>query len=363
MFSRLQELESRLIELERKMSDPESAKNQQRFTALAREHGSLNKIVSAYRKYKTLEEQLEEAQALASEETGDEELRQLAQEEVQEKERQLKELTEKLTDMLLSKDEGADRNAIVEVRAGTGGEEAALFASDIFRMYEHFAENKGWKMEILSSSPTELGGFREIVFSFSGPAAYGTMKYESGGHRVQRVPKTETQGRIHTSLVTVAVLPEAQEVDIKIPEDDLRIERIHGGGPGGQSVNKTSSAVRVTHIPSGAIVFCQDERSQHRNLDKAMRILRSRLLEIEEKRKERERGDMRRSMVRSGDRSEKVRTYNFPQNRVTDHRINLSIYDLQGVLEGKLEKLANALAEKDREEKLKNINPANKEES
>jgi peptide chain release factor 1 len=260
--------------------------------------------------------------------------------------------------MLLSKDEGADRNAIVEIRAGTGGGEAALFAADIFRMYEHVAEKKRWKMELLSSSPTELGGFREVVFSLSGPKAYGTMRYESGGHRVQRVPRTETQGRIHTSLVTVAVLPEAQEVDIKIPDDDLRIERIHGGGPGGQSVNKTSSAIRVTHIPSGAIVFCQDERSQHRNLDKAMRILRSRLLEIEEERKEKERGDMRRSMVRSGDRSEKVRTYNVPQNRVTDHRVNLSIYDLQGVLEGNLDALSSALAEKDKEERLKNLDLA-----
>jgi peptide chain release factor 1 len=356
MFDRLEELENRLVELEEKMSDPESARDQQRFTALAREHGSLNKIVSAYRKYKILKNEFEEAQVLATDETDDQELRELAQEEVLEKERQLEELTVKLTDMLLSKDEGADRNAIVEVRAGTGGDEAALFGADIFRMYERFAERKGWKMEILSSSPTELGGFREIVFSLSGSGAYGTMKYESGGHRVQRVPKTETQGRIHTSLVTVAVLPEAEEVDLQIPGDDLRIERIHGGGPGGQSVNKTSSAVRVTHIPSGTLVFCQDERSQHRNLEKAMRILRSRLLEIEQKRKEKERGDMRRNMVRSGDRSEKVRTYNFPQNRVTDHRINLSIYNLQGVLEGNLDKLAGALAERDREERLKNIN-------
>lgn len=362
MFDRLDELDKHLVELEKKLADPELAKDPQRYTALAREHGSLNKIVSSYRKYKALKTELEEAQSLAADEEGDGELRELAREEAAEKERQLAQLSQKLTDMLLSKDEGVDRNAIVEVRAGTGGDEAALFSADIFRMYERFAQVKGWKMEILSSSPTELGGFREVVFSLSGPGAYGTMRYESGGHRVQRVPKTETQGRIHTSLVTVAVLPEAQEVDIKIPDDDLRIERIHGGGPGGQSVNKTSSAVRVTHIPSGAIVFCQDERSQHRNLEKAMRILRSRLLEIEVERKEKERGDLRRSMVRSGDRSEKVRTYNFPQNRVTDHRVNVSIYDLQGVLEGKLDELTSALVKKDREERLRNLNLASRED-
>ena len=346
MFDRLEELEKRAVELEKKLADPEIARQPQLYTALAREHGSLAKIVSAYRSYSALKREVEEVRALAADETGDSELRELAR---------------KLTDMLISKDEGADRNAIVEVRAGTGGGEAALFAADIFRMYERFAQTKSWKMEILSSSPTELGGFREIVFSLSGPGVYGTMKYESGGHRVQRVPKTETQGRIHTSLVTVAVLPEAEEVDFKIPADDLRIERIHGGGPGGQSVNKTSSAIRVTHIPSGAIVFCQDERSQHRNLEKAMRILRSRLMEIEQERKEKERGDMRRSMVRSGDRSEKVRTYNFPQNRVTDHRISLSVYNLEGVLEGALEQFASALAQRDREEKLKNVNITKRE--
>jgi peptide chain release factor 1 len=358
MFDRLEELERRLLELEAKMSNPELAKEPQRYTAIAREHGSLAKIVGSYRKYKTLKRELEEARSLADEGNDDEELRELAKQEVSEKQRQLDQLTEKLTDMLLSKDEGIDRNAIVEIRAGTGGEEAALFAADIFRMYERFAEEKKWEMEILSSSPTEMGGFREVVFSLGGPGAYGTMRYESGGHRVQRVPKTETQGRIHTSLVTVAVLPEAEEVDVRIPDDDLRIERIHGGGPGGQSVNKTASAVRVTHLPTGIIVHCQDERSQRRNLGKAMRILRSRLMEMEEERKEKERGDLRRSMVRSGDRSEKVRTYNFPQNRVTDHRINMSIYDLQGILEGNLDKLSKALARKDREEKLKNVNLA-----
>lgn len=355
MFDRLEELEKRIVELEAKLSDPENVRETQRYTALAREHGSIAKIVSAYRQYKALTKEIEEAEELARDDNDDSELRELARQEVQEKRRQLDELTGKLTDMLLSKDEGADRNAIVEVRAGTGGGEAALFAADVFRMYEKFAEKKRWKMDILSSNPTELGGFREIVFSLSGAGAYGTMKYESGGHRVQRVPKTETQGRIHTSLVTVAVLPEAEEVDIQIPDDDLRIERIHGGGPGGQSINKTASAVRVTHLPTGIIVHCQDERSQHRNLDKAMLILRSRLLEIEEERKEKERGDMRRSMVRSGDRSEKVRTYNFPQNRVTDHRINFSKYDLEGILEGNLDDFTSKLAREDREEKLRNL--------
>ncbi len=355
MFKRLEELEKRVVAIEKRLSDPETVKDTNVYSALAKEHGSLSKIVSAYRKYKSVQKELVEARALAEDESGDEELQELAGQEAQEKERQVAELEQKLTNMLLSKDEGVDRNAIVEVRAGTGGHEAALFAAEIFGMYQRFAQKKGWKLEILNSSPTELGGFREVVFSLSGQAAYGIMRYESGGHRVQRVPKTETQGRIHTSLVTVAVLPEAEEVDIKIPADDLRIERIHGGGPGGQSVNKTASAVRVTHLPTGAIVHCQDERSQHRNLEKAMRILRSRLLEIEEERKDKERGDMRRSMVRSGDRSEKVRTYNFPQNRVTDHRISLSIYNLEGVLQGDIEEFVEALGKKDREEKLKNI--------
>jgi peptide chain release factor 1 len=355
MFDRLEELEKRMVELEQMLADPESSKNPQRYTALAKEHGALGKLVNAYRRYKKLKTEFEEARMLAGDETADEEFRDLAEQEAEEKERQLVELSRKLTDLLLSRDEGADRNAIVEIRAGTGGEEAALFAADVFRMYGHFAESRHWKMEILSSSPTELGGLREVVFSLSGPGAYGTMRYESGGHRVQRVPRTETQGRIHTSLVTVAVLPEAEEVDLDIPDDDLRIERITGGGPGGQSINKTASAVRVTHLPTGMIVHCQDERSQHRNLDKAMRILRSRLLEIEEERREKERGDLRRSMVRSGDRSEKVRTYNFPQNRVTDHRINKSIYDLDGILGGHLDDFVEALAQKDKEERLKNI--------
>jgi len=356
MFDRLEELEKRMVELERMMSEPDLAKDRHQYTAVAKEHGTLAKIVSQYRKYKSLKVELEEVRALACEEANGEELQELAREEVLEKEKHIEELTEKLTDMLLSKDEGTDRNAIVEIRAGTGGEEAALFAYDIFRMYGRYAEEKKWKVEILNCSETELGGLREVIFSVSGSGAYGVMRYESGGHRVQRVPKTETQGRIHTSLVTVAVFPEAEDVDLEIPSEDLRIERIHGGGPGGQSVNKTASAIRVTHIPTGIIVYCQDERSQHRNLEKAMRILRSRLLEIEEERKMKERGDLRRNMVRSGDRSEKVRTYNFPQNRVTDHRINLSIYNLEGVLAGNINELSEALAKRDREEQIKKIN-------
>jgi peptide chain release factor 1 len=358
MFDRLEELDRRVSELETRLANPETARDTQLYSRLAKEHGSLSRIVSAYRKYKGVKKELAEAQSLAGDETGDEELRELAGQEAEEKERQAAELAEKLTEMLLSKDEGVDRNAIVEVRAGTGGGEAALFAADIFRMYERFAQKKGWKLEILDSSPTDLGGLREVIFSLSGQGAYGTMRFESGGHRVQRVPKTETQGRIHTSLVTVAVLPEAEEVDVKIPADDLRVERICGGGPGGQSINKTASAVRVTHLPTGMLVHCQDERSQHRNLEKAMRILRSRLLEIEEERKQKERGDMRRSMVRSGDRSEKVRTYNFPQNRVTDHRINLSVHNLEGVLQGDIGEFTQALAQKDREERLRNIDLA-----
>ncbi len=355
MFDKLEELERRMVELEVRLADPEVAREPKLYTAIAKEHGSLSKMVSAYRRYKAARGALEEAQTLVEDESADAELRELARQEIEEKEKEIEKLTGKITDMLLSKNEGAHRNAIVEIRAGTGGGEAALFAADIFRMYERFAEEKKWKLEILSSNPTELGGFREIIFSLKGAGVYGAMRFESGGHRVQRVPKTEAQGRIHTSLVTVAVLPEAEAVDVEIPEDDLRIERIHGGGPGGQSVNKTASAVRVTHNPTGIIVHCQDERSQHRNLEKAMRILRSRLLEIEEERKERERGDMRRTMVKSGDRSEKVRTYNFPQNRVTDHRINLSLYNLEGILQGNLGGLIEALKLKDREERLKTI--------
>ncbi|MHC4663137.1 MAG: peptide chain release factor 1 [Planctomycetota bacterium] len=351
---KLEELESHFNELEQQISDPEIISNQMRFRIAAREHGSLMKIIPKFRQYKTLLKEVKEAEEII-EDGSDEELVALAGEELSEKKAAAEKMADEVLDLLLSRDEDSCRNAIMEIRAGTGGDEAALFAGDIFRMYSRYAEKMGWKVEILDSSSTDLGGFKEIILNVRGQDVFEKLRHESGGHRVQRVPRTEAQGRIHTSAITVAVMPEAEEVDVKIDQGDLKIDRIRAGGPGGQSVNKTSSAVRITHVPSGIVVRNQDEKSQHKNLAKAMKILRARLHQKKSEEKKKARDADRKSKIGSGDRSDRVRTYNFPQNRVTDHRVNLSLYSLDKVLEGEMDEIMKKLVEYDREQKLKEL--------
>jgi len=299
-----------------------------------------------------LRQRLEETEALWEQEK-DPELRNLAKEELEQIRFQLGEKEKELKELLVPRDPRDDKNVIMEIRAGTGGEEAALFAADLFRMYTRYAEGKGWKVEVMDANETELGGFKEIIFSVSGPGAYGDLRYESGVHRVQRVPVTEAGGRIHTSAVTVAVLPEAEETEVEIRPEDLRIDVFRASGAGGQHVNKTESAVRITHLPTGMVVTCQDEKSQHKNKARALRVLRARLYEMEEQKRLQEESAIRRSMVGSGDRSERIRTYNFPQNRITDHRINLTLYKLDSVLEGELGEIIEALKLTEREEAYK----------
>lgn len=316
-----------------------------------REYSQLGEIAAAHSEIETLAAQCGDAKTLLQEEK-DPEMRELAREEVKELEKRLQEAEEKLKFLLIPKDPLDEKNIIMEIRAGTGGDEAALFAADLFRMYSRFAETKGWKFEIMNSNETELGGFKEIVFSINGNNVYENLRYESGVHRVQRVPETEASGRIHTSAVTVAVLPEADETEIDIKPDDLRIDVMRAGGPGGQCVNTTDSAVRITHIPSGIVVHCQDEKSQIKNKAKAMRILRARVYEAEAAKAAAERAEARKSQVGSGDRSERIRTYNFPQNRLTDHRINLTLYKLDIIMQGGVAELFDALKLSAREELL-----------
>jgi peptide chain release factor 1 len=341
LIDKLDKSLKRYEELTGLIADPQAAKDQKKYRELRQEHAALTDLVEEYRKYRKLEREIESNRALAQGEDRD--LRELAAEE-------LKELLEKkagmeaeLKRMLIPRDPRDQKNTIMEIRAGTGGEEAALFAADLFRMYSYYAESRKWKIEIMSSNPTGIGGFKEIICSITGKSVYADLRYESGVHRVQRVPATEAGGRIHTSAVTVAVLPEIEETEIEINPNDLRIDVMRAGGPGGQSVNTTDSAVRVTHIPSGIVVHCQDEKSQHKNKAKALRILRARLYEAEEERKHQERAEWRKNQVGSGDRSEKIRTYNFPQNRVTDHRINLTLYRLDAVMKGDLGEFVEAL--------------------
>jgi len=312
------------------------------YQKLAKEHAEIAPLVETYRKYKETEQQLAENEQLLKEEK-DPEMRHLIREEIDELQRQKEKLTRQLKLLLVPKDPNDEKNVILEIRAGTGGEEAALFAADLFRMYSRYAEGQGWKIEILDSHPTEMGGFKEVIANISGKGAYSRLKYERGVHRVQRIPVTESQGRIHTSAVTVAVLPEAEEVDIEIDPNDLRIDVFRSSGPGGQSVNTTDSAVRITHIPTGIVVSCQDEKSQHKNKAKAMKVLRARLLELKRREQEEKIAKERRSQVGTGDRSERIRTYNFPQNRITDHRINLTLYKLEEVLNGALDEIIDPL--------------------
>ena len=355
VVAELQSAEGRYEALAARLSDPAVYGDRALYTQLAREHSRLGTMVTRYRVYRDLAGRLEQAHELLRGE--DEELRELAREEADSLSGQVDALFEELRLMLLPRDPRDDKNVIVEVRAGTGGDEAALFAASLFRVYSRYAERNAWRVEILTASETDIGGFREIIFLVAGDGAYSRLRYESGVHRVQRVPQTEAQGRIHTSTATVAVLAEAEEVDVQINPDDLRIDTFCSGGPGGQSVNTTYSAVRITHLPSGLVVSCQDEKSQQKNRDKAMRVLRARLLDLAEQAQHAEEAEERRSQVGSGDRSERIRTYNFPQNRVTDHRIGLTLHRLEALLDGDLDELLNALQAHAQAERLRNLKP------
>lgn len=341
MRERIQEIIRRYEEITAQMSQPEIVTNQQRYRALAKEHKDLSPIFTKGSRYLQVLTAIEEDQAILN--GPDEDLKQLAEEELPALEEQEATLAEELRLLLIPKDPNDDKNAIVEIRAGTGGDEAAIFAADLHRMYLKFAERQGWKTEELSGTENGLGGFKEVIFLLSGEDVYGTMKFESGVHRVQRVPVTETQGRVHTSAATVAILPEAEEVDIEVNANDLRIDTYRASGAGGQHVNKVETAIRITHLPTGLVVTCQDEKSQFKNKEKALKILRSRLLALKEAEQEAEIAAKRRSMVSTGDRSAKIRTYNFPQGRVTDHRINLTLYRLEEIMEGEIDELISAL--------------------
>ncbi len=355
MFDKLQAVESRYEEINRRLQDAGVLQNPAQYRALMRDYKQLTPLVETYRAYKTAQNALGEADVILKSGEKDAELRELAEMEFEESKTQIETLAQTLRIMLLPKDENDERSVIVEIRGGTGGDEAALFAYDLYRMYSMYAEKQGWKTEILNCSETELGGMKEVQFAVEGDGVYSKLKYEAGAHRVQRVPETETQGRIHTSAVTVAVMPEADEVDVEINPADLKIDTYRSSGAGGQHVNKTSSAIRITHLPTGTVVECQDERSQHKNRDKAMKVLRSRLLNAKQAAQKSELDAQRRSQVGSGDRSERIRTYNFPQGRVTDHRIGLTLYKLDSVLAGGLDDLIEPLLAADQAEKLKAV--------
>ena len=354
-IEKLDAMTERYQELEELLATPEVTSNPAKLRALSKEFGSLAKHVRGYRALRELQARQAEAASLIGDDGDDPELRQLAEEEIATVEAAIEQAEEEIAELLITEDEDAARDVIVEIRAGTGGDEAALFVADLFRMYQKLAERKGWKLEVLDSSPTDIGGFKEIIFELEGQDVYRLMQFESGVHRVQRIPATESSGRRHTSAVTVAVLPAAEEVDVEINEDDLEWDIFRSSGPGGQSVNKTSSAVRLTHGPTGIVVSMQDERSQHKNRAKALRVLRSRLYERKRAEGARARGDMRRSQVGSGDRSERIRTYNFPANRLSDHRIGLTLYSLSQIMLGELDEVIDALLEHDREQRLSEI--------
>jgi peptide chain release factor 1 len=344
MFDKLAAIEARYEELGREMARPELVGNYERLQTLAKEHASLEEIVSMYREHRRLSQTLEEAQAIVAE-GGDADLVALAQDEADQTQAAIDALDGKLRRALLPKDPMDEKDVIVEIRAAAGGEEASLFAGDLYRMYSRFAERKGWTVELLDSHPSDLGGFKEIVFEAHGRGAYSYLKYESGVHRVQRVPVTEASGRIHTSTATVAVLPEADDVDVQIDEKELRIDIFNASGHGGQNVQKNATAVRITHVPTGIVAVCQDERSQLKNRTKAMAVLRARLLDIERSKQQQEVDSTRRSQVGSGERAEKIRTYNFPQDRVTDHRIGYTRHNLPALLDGELDDIIAAMQE------------------
>lgn len=354
MIEKLQVIEEKFNQLEKKISDPQIISNNQEWQKLIKEHSNLQPIVEKFREYKRIMGTIKEAEELLAS-SLDEDFERLVKDELnQAKER--KEIVEReLKILLLPKDPNDEKNVIMEIRAGAGGEEAALFAAELFRMYSRYAERKNWKIEVLSTSESDLEGFKEVIFMINGKGAYSRLKYESGVHRVQRVPITESGGRIHTSTATVAVLPEVEDVEIEIKEEDLEIDTFRSGGAGGQHVNKTESAVRITHKPTGIVVTCQDERSQHANKDKAMKILRARLYDYYQSIQQNEIASQRRNQVGTGDRSERIRTYNFPQGRVTDHRIGLTLYKLEQVLDGELDEIIDALITHYQTERLKEV--------
>ena len=353
MFDKLLGIEERFENVNEQLCDPATVSDQQLYTKLMKELKQLTPVVEKFREYKGYKDTFEESKMLLDEGGMDKDFKEMVQEEFETAKEQLDVCWEELKILLLPRDPNDDRNVIIEIRGGAGGEEAALFANSLFRMYTMYAEARGWKMEILSENPTELGGYKEVIFSVDGDGAYSRFKFESGVHRVQRVPETESQGRIHTSTVTVAVLPEAEEVDIEINPADLQIDTYRSGGAGGQHVNKTESAIRITHIPTGLIVECQDERSQYKNKDKAMKVLRSRLYEMMQNEQNAAIASDRKAQVGTGDRSERIRTYNYPQGRVTDHRIGLTLYKLDSILNGDLEELVSSIITYFRTEMLK----------
>lgn len=353
MFDKLQGIEDKLEKINSSLCDPEVVSNQEEYKKLMREAKTLTPIVENFREYKKANSDLTEAKEMLADSSLDKEFRDMASEEAAEAQKKTEELKEELKVLLLPKDPNDYKNVIVEIRGGAGGEEAALFAGSLFRMYSMYAERKGWKTEIMNENPTELGGYKEISFMIEGEGAYSRLKFESGVHRVQRVPETESQGRVHTSTVTVAVLPEAEEVEFTLDPADLQIDVFRSSGAGGQKVNKTSSAIRVTYLPTGMVVECQDERSQYKNKDKALKVLRSRLLEEKTAKQNAEIAGERRSQVGTGDRSERIRTYNFPQGRVSDHRIGLTLYKIEAIMNGDLDEIIDALVTADTAEKLK----------
>ncbi|GAM12705.1 peptide chain release factor 1 [Mesobacillus selenatarsenatis] len=355
MFDRLQAVEDRYERLNELLSDPEVVNDSKKLREYSKEQSDIQETVMAYREYKEIKEQLTEAKAML-EDKLDADMREMVKEEISELEPQIEELEARIKLLLIPKDPNDDKNVIMEIRGAAGGDEAALFAGDLYRMYSRYAESQGWKTEVIDASTTGVGGFKEIIFMINGNGAYSKMKFENGAHRVQRVPETESGGRIHTSTATVACLPEAEEVEVELHDKDIRFDAFASSGAGGQSVNTTMSAVRLTHIPTGIVVSCQDEKSQHKNKDKAMKVLRARVYDKFQQEAQAEYDQVRKSAVGTGDRSERIRTYNFPQNRVTDHRIGLTIQKLDQILQGKMDEIVEALIMEDQSQRLESAN-------